>query len=1073
MKKVGVVLEVVTTGTAKRLAEIDLQLFEINKQMREARKLGQTDIYANLKQQQAGLRSEAQQLNKSLRDQQKTFDAQKFPEDSLLGLTDKYRRLRREIDALSESQRKSDFGRNLIAQASGVKGQIDSIGASVGDFRSNVGNYRNSVISALEQTGLVGGNIRALFGAGGVVAGVGLAIGVVAKGAKALFDINKEISAQQAAVQRTTGLTKEQVDQLTESLKDLDTATTLQGLLEISAIAGQLGIEGVDGVEAFTASVDNLVVALGDDFGGGAEQITEEVGRLSNVLFGATSDGEVFAQRLTNLGNALNVLAASGSSTAPVVSDFANRIAALALPLGVTQGEILGISATLQELGVSAERGGTATGRIFQALTQDADKFQEVLQVTPETLRNAGFQANSFAELVNTDLVGALQFAATRVTELSANNVDLAGNLKAVGLTGAGELEVFLKLGQANERLSENIGTATKALTEQDSILAEVAAKNESLAGVSQRLGNAFKELFVQAGIEDFFTGILSALIPVVNFFGEVLPRIFSSIGRILSPVIDAFKNLFTAIAPAKSDFSILKAVGDLLIGTLVFVADSITRVVNAIAGGIKWVREFVAENRFLSAAFEALKKTILLPFTLLSKLPALLNGIGAAFGQLKENITNLDFSKSIGQAFNEGYNRASQATADLTTDLQETEKQVDKTTGALIQSGAAATGLSKDLDKTGQSVERLAKGSIAFLNKKLGELKTNLEKAPNAGAFNQISEAIAKTEQQIAETEARFNRFRDAQRGVTAVTAALPTLATDPAAGIQQIIDQLGIEGEARIAKEKEIQKFIAEEKQKGLDATIEARKEAFDKELQQEEEFRKAQEEITQEVFESVGNITGQFITGQIATFDEFLKQIIITALDAAEKLIQLSIVTATAQQIATKGFVGIATGAVLAGLIKAGFAAVKAGIQGLDQGGEIRAYSGQRIGKSRRLNGRGRDSVLINAFPGEVVLNPEQQTRLRAVAGGGIFRAIGVPGFQDGGLIRNTPQIINPNTSIAQSGGATVATIDESIFNRQAAIIAAEVSRQVAAAVESGIYGANEKSDRRKALRNDRAA
>src|SRR5690606_30273144 len=120
--------------------------------------------------------------------------------------------------------------------------------------------------------------------------------------------------------------------------------------------------------------------------------------------------------------------------------------------------------------------------------------------------------------------------------------------LKEVGIKGSGELEVFLKLGAANERLAQNIDTATTALGEQDSILAEVEARNQSLAGASARLGNAFKELFVQAGIENFFAKIINAIIPVVNFFGKVLPQIFSRVGEILSPLINAFKSLFDAI---------------------------------------------------------------------------------------------------------------------------------------------------------------------------------------------------------------------------------------------------------------------------------------------------------------------------------------------------------------------------------------------------------------------------------------------------------------------------------------------------------------------------------------------
>lgn len=1088
-KRVGVIFEVSTSGTSQRLAEVDFQLQAINDQLRQAKKLGQTDVYAGLKDQQAKLKAEARDLNKALRDQQTAFNAAKFPEDSLIGLTNKYRQLRREIDALSASQRKSDFGQSLINQARGIKGQIDSIGSSVGDFRSQVGNYKGAVIDALQSTGLIGSNVKALFAGGGIIEGVGIAIGAVASGARALFEINRDISASQAAVQKTTGLTADEVDRLTENLKALDTPTTLGGLLEISAIAGQLGITGVDGVEAFTKSVDNLVVALGDDFGGGADVVTDQVGRLSNVLFGATTDGDIFAQRLTNLGNALNTLAANGAATAPVITDFSNRIAALAVPLGVSQGTILGISATLQELGVTAERGGTAVGRIFQALTTDADSFAEALEITPQSLADAGFQAGSFAELVNSDLSGALQFASSRVLSLSENNIDLATRLKEVGITGAGELEVFLKLGQANERLSANIDTATTALQNQDSILQEVEARNTSLAGASQRLGNAFKELFVQAGIENFFARIIEAIIPVVNFFGQVLPAIFTRVGEILSPLINAFRSLFSAIFDGTTDFSFLKQVGDLLVGTLVFVVDTVSALVSGLASAIRTVKDFISQNAFLSKSFEILRTVITAPFVLLSKLPALLNGIGSAFRQLKDNITSLDFSKSIGDAFKEGYNRAQLGSLDLQKQLDDTEKSVNSTTAAVNDASiatsklgqntndasAALNGLDETTKETTKSVEKLARGSIAYLNKQLSDLKGRLDKSPNATVFNQISEQIQKTEDQLAETQARFERFRDAQRGITGVVNQLSGPDQTAEQGIQSLIQQLDLEGRAELDKRRQLNEAKARLDKEALDNLREQRKDSFDQQLADEQEFLQSQFEVTNDLYSSIGEITGQFLSGQTATFEDFIKQIIITAIDATEKLIQLQLAQAfgvslaQADSIATFGATGLARFAIISGLIKGFFAGVKSLVQSFDQGGEIRAYSGQRVGSSRRMKGPGRDSVLIHAFPGEVMLNPEQQSRLKAVAGRGIFKAIGVPGFQDGGIISNTPQIINPNVSLqGQSSGVT---IDEQVFKAQAQIIAAEVSRQVGLATETAIFGASERTDRRRQLMKDR--
>ena len=314
MAKVAAVsLVIETKDTAKRLAEIDFELDSIGKKLREAKKAGQSDVYAGLKQQQAGLRTEAREVNKALRDQSLAFlqAAKNIPKDSLTGLTTQYRELRRQIDLLSEAERKSAFGQSLLKSAGGIKRQIDTVSASVGDFRSQVGNYKNSVLDALNSTGLLGGNVSAIFSGAGAAGAVGAGLGLAAVGVKKLFDLNKEISSLQASVQKTTQLTEEQVNSLTESLIALDTVTTIEDLLKISEIAGRLGVQGEKGVLQFTQAIEKLSIALGDEFTGGAGQITDEVGRLSNVFFGATQDGDVLANNVLSIGNALNVLAAN------------------------------------------------------------------------------------------------------------------------------------------------------------------------------------------------------------------------------------------------------------------------------------------------------------------------------------------------------------------------------------------------------------------------------------------------------------------------------------------------------------------------------------------------------------------------------------------------------------------------------------------------------------------------------------------------------------------------------------------------------------------------------------------
>jgi len=171
----------------KQLSEVDLNLASIGKQMRQVKKeIDQlnngtveqikslklngksveslTTEYSQLKDEQVTLRTESRRLNTDLRQQAKDFDRikQGIPDDSLIGLRRTYEKLRKEIDLLGKTARDSADGVDLLNKAADIKKQIDDIGESVGDFRSQVGSYSVAVqglIGFLSSSGGGGGGL--------------------------------------------------------------------------------------------------------------------------------------------------------------------------------------------------------------------------------------------------------------------------------------------------------------------------------------------------------------------------------------------------------------------------------------------------------------------------------------------------------------------------------------------------------------------------------------------------------------------------------------------------------------------------------------------------------------------------------------------------------------------------------------------------------------------------------------------------------------------------------------------------------------------------------------------------
>lgn len=396
--------------------------------------------------------------------------------------------------------------------------ELKRVDASVGQYQRNVGNYS----SAFSKLSSVLGTL-----------GVGLSVGA---GLKSAFDTIKNFDEANADMAKTLGISTEEASKLSMEFTKLGSVTSIQGLQEIATIGGQFGISASE-IGGFVSSMDKLNVALGSDFGG-VEETAKQLGALRNIFTDIKTDN--IDQDLLGIGNALNELSSKGAKV-EIVSDFANRISGLAIPLGVTSGEVLGLSATLAKLNVNAERGGTAVGTIFQRMTQDASGFAKV----------AGVSTDEFTNLLNTDMVGAFKLVAKSFDGMKGDNVLMSKTLESLKLTGSGASEVFLKMASNTELLDSNIKLSTESLKEQDSILQEVEKKSSTVGASVAKLGNAWDAWILE--VNDG-TGAQNGIISFFDFISRNLPTIISTVGK-LSIGFATFK---TVTAVANTDFKAL-----------------------------------------------------------------------------------------------------------------------------------------------------------------------------------------------------------------------------------------------------------------------------------------------------------------------------------------------------------------------------------------------------------------------------------------------------------------------------------------------------------------------------------
>jgi TP901 family phage tail tape measure protein len=315
-------------------------------------------------------------------------------------------------------------------------------------------------------------------------------------GVQNLIKGSAELSDAYADVQKTTGLTKAEVEALNQELKKMDTRTPRSELLKLAADAGKLGIEGSKNILDFVNGADKINVALGEDLG---EDAIKSIGKL-NELFGIR---EVFGygEGMLKAGSAINELGASSTASESYIVGFTARLGGAAKAANITMTDIMGLAATLDSLGQQEETSSTAIGMFIVDMFKDTSTYANI----------AGKDLASFTKLLNEDANEAL----IQVLEgLNGNNEGFATmvtKLQEAGVEGSRGTQVISALAGNTKLLREQQVIANDAFTKGTSILEEFNTKNDNFAGNLEKIQKWMTGWFVNGGVMDALNQFVKA----------------------------------------------------------------------------------------------------------------------------------------------------------------------------------------------------------------------------------------------------------------------------------------------------------------------------------------------------------------------------------------------------------------------------------------------------------------------------------------------------------------------------------------------------------------------------------
>ena len=387
--------------------------------------------------------------------------------------TAKIREMEYTVQVLNEQLRDTDRGteayKRLENQLKKVKAQLAAVAAEqqVGGKESLWSKFANSMNK----------NMVAVTSVMASVTGLTM---TVRNCVEAFTQMDQEMNN----VRKYTGQTMEQVKDMNEDFKKMDTRTSREQLNELAGAAGRLGITSKEMIEEFVDAADKINVALGDDLGQGA---VDKIGKLAQVFGEDKTKGLRGAMIAT--GSAVNELAQSSSANAGYIVDFTADLAGVARQANMSQAEIMGLGSALDQNMQEEATASTVFSQLITKMYQDPAKFAKL----------AGVDVRKFTTMLKTDANEAL-LTFMQTMQNKGGFSALAPMFQQMNLDGTRAVGVLSSVATHLDQVKEAQDTAKKAYDEGTSVIGEFNVQNETEAAKIDKAKKAFKEITIELG---------------------------------------------------------------------------------------------------------------------------------------------------------------------------------------------------------------------------------------------------------------------------------------------------------------------------------------------------------------------------------------------------------------------------------------------------------------------------------------------------------------------------------------------------------------------------------------------
>lgn len=618
-------------------------------------------------------------------------------------------------------------------------------------------------------SGVLGGIVSKVAGLGGILAGVGAAVG-------SIFSLRTFAGAVQGAaefeaalsrVQAATGATADEMAALKQAAEDAGASTKFTSSEAAGALEtlGKAGLSAADAVTTLTP-VLNLAQAADLELGEAAEYVTKAVAGMGLEFEDAARVADVLAKG----ANASNTSVAG-------LGQALSYVAPIAKATGLSLEETVAIAGKLADAGIDASRAGTGLSSILSQFSDPAGKFRRALG-------DAGITTNDFSQALR---------------QLAAAGPKGEEAIRAVGLNAGPALRALLGQGMdALDELTDSLrnaegSAAATAAVMQDNLQGSMTGLSSALDTLKNVLGTPILPV-LKDGV-DALAGSIRGWVAdgTIQALGDSLAQAFRSglryiqefIGAVDAEAIkaklqgwaDGFGSTMAKIGEYASTagnlvqtaWGVMSAGANTVLALIYKLGDGFATVASGIQSGLATIVEGVSKITFgdVSARFAAMAEEI--------RLSAEATGaVAEALGDAAARA--MDRAADGAETARAGFAGLAGAAGQAKTATENLIGATDQLADAHEKAGEAA-------EKAGQKAAKSAADQAQAAQDaqgKVAALRAEYEQAVQTGNWQRAAEVM--------------QQLRSASDGAAQAQGRIKDAANDAAANIAQAFQQAGV---------------------------------------------------------------------------------------------------------------------------------------------------------------------------------------------------------------------------------------------------------------------------------------